>query len=107
MNLFKRFGFLALGAVFLTVIGFGKSAQAVSYYGLSCTNKAYGTQNQGVSGAIGYTNPYIGMQIDFSITTKLGVRTSHGCNWRWWNLCRYELYLFRCWTDQQFCNCFW
>ena len=63
---------------FLTfsVIGFGKSAQAVSYYGLSCTNKAYGTQNQGVSGAIGYTNPYIGMQIDFSITTKLGVRTS-------------------------------
>ena len=35
MNLFKRFGFLALGfAVFLTVVGFGKSAQAVSYYGL-------------------------------------------------------------------------
>ncbi len=76
MNLIKRLGFLALGAVLLTVVGFGKSAQAISYYGLSCTNKAYGTQLQGTSGAIGYTNPYIGLAIDFDIATSIGQRTS-------------------------------
>ena len=29
--------------------GFEKSAQAVSYYGLSCTNKAYGSQITGTT----------------------------------------------------------
>ena len=47
MNLLKRFSFLALGLVVLSFLSIGKSAYAVSYYGLSCTNKAYGTQHIG------------------------------------------------------------
>ena len=43
----KRFSFLALGLVVLSFLSIGKSAYAVSYYGLNCTNKAYGTQHIG------------------------------------------------------------
>ena len=44
MNLFKRIGVSILGLAVLGVFSMGKSVHAVSYYGLSCTNKAYGTQ---------------------------------------------------------------
>ena len=58
MNLIKRFGFLALGFVLLMATGFEKSAQAVSYYGLSCTSKAYGSQ---IVGTTQYTIGYISL----------------------------------------------
>ncbi len=78
MKLLKRLSFPGLGLLLLGVLSFGKSLHAVSYYGLSCTNLAYGTQLQGTNGAIGYTNPYIGLTIDFNAVTKLGTRTSDG-----------------------------
>ena len=45
MNFIKKIGFLVLGLAILGSITVGKSVHAASYYGLSCTNLAYGTQN--------------------------------------------------------------
>lgn len=45
MNFIKKIGFLVLGLTILGSITIGKSVHAVSYYGLSCTNLAYGTQH--------------------------------------------------------------
>ena len=45
MNLIKKIGFLVLGLAILGSTTIVKSVHAVSYYGLSCTNLAYGTQN--------------------------------------------------------------
>ncbi len=45
MNFIKKIGFLVLGLAILGSMTIGKSVHAVSYYGLSCTNLAYGTQN--------------------------------------------------------------
>ena len=49
MNLLKKLGFLTVGLLALSLLTIGKSAFAVSYYGLSCTNKAYGTQHSTTS----------------------------------------------------------
>ncbi len=45
MNFIKKIGFLVLGLAAIGSITVGKSVHAASYYGLSCTNLAYGTQN--------------------------------------------------------------
>ena len=45
MNFIKKIGFLVLSLAILGSMTIGKSVHAVSYYGLSCTNLAYGTQN--------------------------------------------------------------
>ncbi len=74
MNLLKRFGFLALGFVVLVATGFEKSAHAVSYYGLSCTSKAYGSQ---IVGTTQYTIGYIGLAIDFDNTSATGIASNH------------------------------
>jgi hypothetical protein len=76
MNLFKRFYFPVLGVVLLGFLGMGNSVKAVSYYGLSCTNLAYGTQLIGTDGAIGYAQAYTGLAISFSAVSKIGTRTS-------------------------------
>ena len=54
--------------------GFEKSAQAVSYYGLSCTSKAYGSQ---IVGTTQYTIGYIGLAIDFDNTSASGIASNH------------------------------
>ena len=45
MNFLKKISFLALGAVIFSAFMLENKVQAVSYYGLSCTNLSYGTQN--------------------------------------------------------------
>ncbi len=45
MNFIKKLGFLVLGLAAIGSITVGKSVHAASYYGLSCTNLAYGTQH--------------------------------------------------------------
>ena len=74
MNLLKKFSFPALGLLLLGVMGLGKTSHAISYYGLSCTNLAYGTQITGAG--LQYTTAYAGIQIDFDVATKIGQRTS-------------------------------
>jgi hypothetical protein len=69
MNLFKRIGVSVLGLLVLGIFSIEKSAYAVSYYGLSCTNKAYGTQ---IVGTTQYTIGYIGLAMDFT-TSASGV----------------------------------
>jgi hypothetical protein len=79
MNLLKRFSFLALGLVVLSLLSIGKSAYAVSYYGLSCTNKAYGTQHIGAdtSASGGYATAYVGLQVDFGNSIGGGTGSNH------------------------------
>mgnify|MGYP001250723268 CR=1 FL=1 len=56
MNFIKKLGFLVLGLAAIGSITIGKSVHAVSYYGLSCTNLAYGTQN---SNGFTYIQSYV------------------------------------------------
>jgi hypothetical protein len=82
MNLLKRFSFLALGLVVLSFLSIGKSAYAVSYYGLSCTNKAYGTQHIGAdtSASGGYATAYVGLAVDFDASTGSGASAASNHN---------------------------
>jgi len=82
MNLLKRFSFLALGLVVLSFLSIEKSAYAVSYYGLSCTNKAYGTQHIGAdtSASGGYATAYVGLAVDFSASTGTGATAASNHN---------------------------
>jgi hypothetical protein len=50
MKFLKNIVFLALGVVLLGSLVIENKLKAASYYGLSCTNKAYGTQNASTSG---------------------------------------------------------
>ena len=77
MNLLKRFSFLALGLVVLSFLSIGKSAYAVSYYGLSCTSLAYGSQ---IVGTTQYTIGYVGLAIDFSASTGTGASAASNHN---------------------------
>ena len=71
MNLIKKIGFLVLGLGILGSMTIGKSVHAVSYYGLSCTNLAYGTQNSD-----GFT--YIQSYVTTSAGAGLGTDESFG-----------------------------
>ncbi|MEC6996940.1 MAG: autotransporter outer membrane beta-barrel domain-containing protein [Pseudomonadota bacterium] len=77
MNLLKRFSFLTLGLVVLSFLSIGKSAYAVSYYGLSCTSLAYGSQ---IVGTTQYTIGYVGLAIDFSASTGTGATAASNHN---------------------------
>ncbi len=79
MKLIKKSFFLVLGVLFISTFMLEKKLQAISYYGLSCTNKAYGIQHVGVDTTVsgGYAAAYINMAIDFDAVTKLGRRTSN------------------------------
>ena len=77
MNLLKRFSFLALGLVVLSFLSIGKSAYAVSYYGLSCTSLAYGSQ---IVGTTQYTIGYVGLAIDFYASTGTGASAASNHN---------------------------
>lgn len=63
MNFFKKICFLALGAITLSSFVLENKVQAANTYGLSCTNKAYGTQN---------TNGFTYLQSYLSDTATLG-----------------------------------
>jgi len=65
MNFIKKIGFLVLGLAILGSITVGKSVHAASYYGLSCTNLAYGTQNSdGFTYIQGYNTVSSGLGTD-------------------------------------------
>jgi len=49
MRLFKNIVFLMLGVFIFSSLALENKLQAASYYGLSCTNKAYGTQHSSTS----------------------------------------------------------
>ena len=76
MNLFKKLGFLTVGLLALSLLTLGKSAFAVSYYGLSCTNKAYGTQHNSTSGL--YIQAYLTLGTDESIGDSAGINAYLG-----------------------------
>ena len=59
MNFIKKLGYLVLGLAAIGSITIGKSVHAVSYYGLSCTNLAYGTQH---SNGFTYIQSYVATQ---------------------------------------------
>ena len=74
MRFIKNYFFLALGLLVLSSFVMEKKLHAVSYYGLSCTNKAYGTQ---ITGTNQYIDGYIGLAIDFDAATIIGQKTSN------------------------------
>ena len=71
MYLIKKLSFLALGIVMIAALSVGNKVYAVSYYGLSCTNLAYGTHQTGTNQ---YVDAYIGLAMDF--TTSAGGKAS-------------------------------
>ncbi len=63
MYLIKKLCFLVLGIAMIAGLTTENKVHAVSYYGLSCTNLAYGTQ---ITGTNQYIDAYIGLQMDFT-----------------------------------------
>jgi hypothetical protein len=80
MNFLKKFAFLALGLALMGTFAMENKVQAVSYYGLSCTNKAYGTQHRTSDGGSLYIQGYVGLAIDFSASTGTGATAASNHN---------------------------
>ena len=78
MKFFKNIVFLALGVVLLSSFAKENKLQATQFseYGLSCTNKAYGTQHRTTSGL--YIQAYSGLRID-STTGGINTYLGRGC----------------------------
>jgi hypothetical protein len=82
MRLIKNLVLLALGIFIISTLALENKLQAASYYGLSCTNKAYGTQNSSTSSL--YIQAYATLgSSDFyqNNTDGTGIRTylGRGC----------------------------
>ena len=82
MKLIKKSFFLVLGVLFISTFMLEKKLQAISYYGLSCHNKAYGIQHVGADTSVsgGYATAYIGLAIDFSAAGTSGATAASNHN---------------------------
>ena len=65
--LIKKLCFLVLGFALIAGLTSENKVHAVSYYGLSCTNLAYGTQ---ITGTTQYIDAYIGLAMDFTTSAS-------------------------------------
>ena len=82
MRLIKNLVLLALGAFLFSTIALENKLEAASYYGLSCTNKAYGTQHSTTSSLYIQSYATLGSSDVYNNNTDgTGIRTylGRGC----------------------------